>query len=105
MRTRTGRFILLAFLLIVGVIATIFSASLARQIESLGRSSHALNEHVDRLLLSIQQIEAAQLTYVAVNATDRQTTDQAPDMIARIKSEAAALERTVQSAQSSEPLR
>jgi len=105
MRTRTGRFILLAFLLIVGVIATVFSASLARQIASLGRSSHALNQRVDQLLLTIQQIEAAQLAYVAVNTTDHQATEQPLEMIARIRSEAAELERTVQSPQSSEALK
>jgi hypothetical protein len=105
MRTRTGRFILLAVLLIVGSSAAAFTASLARQIDSLGKSGEALGARVDSLLLTIQKIGEAQLIYVIPKASDRVATEPVASLIARVLTETADIERQVRSTQSMESLK
>jgi len=105
MRTRTGRFVLLAVLLIVGSGAAVFTASLARQIDSLGKSGEALGDRVDQLLLTIQKIGEAQLIYVIPKASERVATEPAASLIARVLTETADIERDVRSTQSMESLK
>jgi hypothetical protein len=105
MRTRTGRFVLLAVLLIVGSSAAVFTASLARQIDSLSKSGEALGDRVDQLLLTIQKIGEAQLIYVIPKASERVATEPAASLIARVLTETADIERDVRSTQSMESLK
>src|SRR5512144_1265116 len=105
MRTRTGRFVLLAVLLIVGSSAAVYTASLAQQIDSLGKTGAALGERVDQLLLTIQKIGEAQLTYVIPKASDRLASEQIASLIARVLSETEDIERHVRSTQSMESLK
>ena len=105
MRTRTGRFVLLAVLLIVGSSAAIYTASLARQIDSLGKTGEALADRVDQLLLTIQKIGEAQLTYVIPKASNRLAAEPIASLIARVLSETEDIERHVRSTQSMESLK
>src|SRR5690242_7147450 len=95
MRTRSGRFLLLAVLLIVGTAASLFTAYLVRDIDDLGRAAQAIGVRVDVLLGNVGKIGEAQQTYVVPDATDRPTAEHVPMLIAAVLGELAEIEPQV----------
>ena len=95
MRTRSGRFLLLAVLLIAGTAAALFTAYLVRDIDDLGRAGQAISVRVDVLLGTVQKIEEAQQTYVVPGATDRPTAEHVPMLIEAVLGEVAEIEPQV----------
>jgi len=105
MRSRTGRFLLLAVLLIVGAAAAVSTANLARRVGDLGRAGQAMAARVDALLASVQKINDAQQAYVVPRAIDRQTVEQVPALIERVVNDANGIARQARAPRSAETLK
>jgi hypothetical protein len=105
MRTRTGRFLLLGLLLLVGAAAAVVTTYLAREIEDLDRASQATSTRVDRLLVAVDTIGAALQAYIVPAGADRPTAAQAPMLIADLVGEINELARAVRSLRSGDILK
>jgi len=105
MRTRTGRFLILGFLLLVGAAAAAVTTYLAQEADDLGRASQANAARVDRLLVAVGTIGDALQAYIVPAAGDRPTAAQAPMLIADFASEINEMTRAVRSLRSGDILK
>src|SRR5262245_38217620 len=105
MRTRTGRFLLLSVLLLVGAAAAAVTTHLAQEADDLGRASQTLAARVDRLLVAVDTIGDALQAYIVPPAADRPTAAQAPMLIADFAAEITEMTRGVRSLRSGDILK
>ncbi|HKE86235.1 MAG TPA: hypothetical protein VKB50_20890 [Vicinamibacterales bacterium] len=105
MHSRTGRFLLLAVLFIVGAAAAVFTVYLARRVEDLGRAEQAMAARVDALLAAVQKINDAQQAYVVPRAIDRRTVEQVPTLIEQVVKDANGIARQARAPRSAETLK
>ena len=105
MRTRTGRFLLLSFLLLVGAAAAAVTTYLAREADDLGRASQAHAARVDRLLVAVDTISDALQAYIVPAGADRPAAAQAPMLIADFAAEINEMTRAVRSLRSGDILK
>jgi GAF domain len=105
MRTRTGRFLLLGLLLLVGAAAAVVTTYLAREIEDLDRASQTTSARVDRLLVAVETIGDALQAYIVPAGADRPTADRTPMLIADLVGEINEMARAVRSLRSGDILK
>ena len=105
MRSRTGRFLLLAALFTVGAAAGVFTAYLARRVEDLGRAEQAMAARVDALVAAVQKINDAQQAYVVPRAIDRRTVEQVPALIEQVVKGADEIARQARAPRSADALK
>jgi len=105
MRSRTGRFLLVAVLFIVGAAAGVFTAYLTRRAEDLGRAEQAMAARVDALMAAVQKINDAQQAYVVPRAIDRKTVEQVPSLIEGVVNDADEIARQAHAPRSAETLK
>jgi hypothetical protein len=95
MRTRVGRFVLLALLLAAGIGAVLSTWSIAKQIAELARTEQETADRIDHLSTAVAAVSAAQLAYMAPSA-DRQP-ERVPSLIEVVRTETSSLRPHVRS--------
>jgi hypothetical protein len=99
MRTRTGRFVLLALLLAAGVAAALSGWRVSQQIAELDLKQRDLGDRVDRLLVAIDGIATTQRGLSLAPATT-----QASSLIDQVRSDVEALRPQLRSVEAGRAL-
>jgi hypothetical protein len=95
MRTRAGRFVLLALLLAAGIGAAVSSWSIARRIGELESSEQDTAERIDRLLTAVAEVAAGQ--QASVTRSPDRPAEAGTALIEQIRVEASGLRPHVRS--------
>src|SRR5262245_29596774 len=97
MRKGVVRLTVLALLLFVGGGTAFLVDSASQQLAAIDAGGHTVSQRIDRLLVTVSDVAAAQHAYVAPGQPPQQAFEQVAARVQQIYSETAAMRPSLQS--------